>query len=105
MVEVFERYVAGRVSAVPNRLDAVAGFFVGHRGAVLSAKVAVNEVESAEVIVRCRVVEFGACEGVGGAVVEHHVGPEASHLVDVAEVNYAIVVSVDFISAIEQIVE
>ena len=64
-----------------------------------------NEVEAAEVVERSRVVKFGAIECVERTIVEHYIGPGDAHLYDVAEINYAVVVSVDFITAVVEVVE
>ena len=50
-------------------------------------------------------MELCAVEGIICAVVEHYIGPGDAHFNDVAKINYAVVVSVDFITAIEEVIE
>lgn len=50
-------------------------------------------------------MELGAVERIAAAVIEHHIGPETVEFLNVSQVHNAVVITVDFISAIEQIVE
>lgn len=50
-------------------------------------------------------MELCAVEGIICAVVEHYIGPGDAHFNDVAKINDAVVVSVDFITAIEEVIE
>ena len=50
-------------------------------------------------------MEFGAIESVAAAVVKHHIGPEAVEFLYVAQVNHAVIVAVNLVTADEQIVE
>ena len=50
-------------------------------------------------------MELGAAEGIIRAVVEHYIGPGDAHFNDIAKINYTVVVSVDFITAIEEVIE
>lgn len=104
-IVVFECHKSAGIAAIPSDCAGESAEVACHWRTVGAAQVAVEPVVAAEQIVGSRIYELRAAQAAVGVVVYGGIWPVVSEFAHIAQIYGVVDVSVNFISAVVQVVE